>query len=423
MLNLLALQMMDYLIPLVYAAAGVFIFLKWKRMQSEQLSGIFLAGVFGVKVVLSAVYIFLHYRYYGGADTANYYDDSKIIYGTLGENPLKYLLLTFGPNNLSVVPTLIAGEVEAMGYWTDSSSYSVVRFYALSNLLSGGNIYAAGVFMAFITTIGLNVLFRVTGTVYKNDLLNKIIVFGIPSVLFWTSGAHKEGLIITGLSIFIYSLIAITEKKRTGIIYFCKLLLSGWLLWYVRDFTFYLLLPGCVAYLLSTYFNLKKTVWIFAAVYFVFLGAGLLIQFNMKNERLNMLESVEQKQQQFQHSQRGNTDITIAPVKPTLAEMAAQVPIAFMRTLMIGFWVKPTKAFHWIFLIENIFLLLLLCYLFYIIFKSGFVIHPTALWLLLFAITMMVLIGLVVANAGAIIRYRSVLLPFMMLGIEKTIKK
>jgi hypothetical protein len=65
----------------------------------------------------------------------------------------------------------------------------------------------------------------------------------------------------------------------------------------------------------------------------------------------------------------------------------------------------------------------LLCYLFYLIFKSGLTVHPTALWLLLFAVTMIILAGLVVTNAGAIIRYRSVLLPFLFLGIVGLIKK
>jgi hypothetical protein len=289
-------------------------------------------------------------------------------------------------------------------------------------LLSGGNIYAAGVFMAFITTAALSILYRVAMTISQNELLNKIIIFGIPSVLFWTSGVHKEGLMITGLSIFFYTLTSITEKKQAGIARLLLLAFSGWLIWYVRDYTFYLMLPGCLAYLICTYTQTKKTIIIFLSVYLTIAAAVLPMRFQLKNERLNIWQAIERKQQQFQHSQRGNTDIMITPVKPTVLGVFSNIPSAFIRTLTVGCIIKPTRLFHWFFWLENIVILLLIVALIYKIHLKGIEVSPLAIWMLLFAITLMILTGLVVANGGAMIRYRSIMWPFLLTGIAGLIK-
>jgi len=386
----------------------------------------FTVSVFLLKVLLSFCYTYFHIRLYDGADTVGYYTDGMIIYQTVFENPLKYLMLTFGPNNLENIPLFISKEVEAMGYWNDSSSYSIVRFYAFSNLISFGNIYAAGVLMAFLSTTGLLFLYKTISIISQNlseSIITKVILFAMPSVMFWSSGAHKEGLIITGLGFFFYTIVALLEQKKYHARYFIILFISGWLVWYVRDFIFYMLIPGLITYAIVKLLKTNKIIVAFTIVYLLFIVAGTMIPFKIKNDKMNFLQAIQLKNSQFKEHTEGNTNIDIPEINSSFTELAVNIPMAFMRVMSAPFLILNVKRFHWIFIFENIAMLLSLFYCFSLFIKRGIDINPVLLWQFLFAVSMIILIGLVVSNIGAIIRYRSIILPFLIFPLFGFVKQ
>jgi hypothetical protein len=385
----------------------------------------FITAIFITKVLLSIIYTYLHFEIYGGADISTYYNDSMIIYNSFKQSPLKYLMLTLGPNNLLQTPDFIAQEVDAMGYWNDSSSYSIIRFYAVCNLISNGNIYVAGVFMAFLSTVGLLFLYKsimICSPHLSESILLKVILFASPSFMFWSSGVHKEGLIITGLGMLFYCVSSIIQQRKFSQVNLLLIVFSSWLVWYVRDFIFYLLIPGIIGILLSEFLLKKKIMLAFIAAYGMCIAAGYFYEFNLKNERHNYMKAIELKRMQFKEHIGGDANIEIPDQKPDLVHIFQYVPSSFIRVFNIPFYLEKIKSFHWIFLIENFMMYMLLIYLIYRIMCQGIELNLVYLWQLLFAITVFVLIGLVVSNIGAIIRYRSITLPFLFIPLLSMIK-
>jgi hypothetical protein len=401
-------------------ALGSFIFYKWKRLSNATLSSEFIAGIFILKSFLSILYIMVHQRYYGGGDTIAYYNDGLIIFNSLFENPAKYLLLCFGPNNIENVPALILKEVDAMGYWWDTSAYSVVRFYAITNLFIWGNIYASGIFMAFVSTTGLLLLYHTVASQLQDKLfIAKIVLFAIPSVMFFTSGVHKEGLLLFFTGIFFYSLQQLLNKK-ISIKPSLALLLSAFAIWLVRDFIFYFLLPGTVAFLWC-HTHKGYVLHKFMAVYLVAVLSGQFIQFTIKDKGIvyngNALESISIKQHSFESLKNSNTSFNIDNFNPQLQYFVTHMPSAFFRTLLVPFHLTSFNSYQTFFIIENIYILLLLLYLLFNLNISGFISNPLALWQFIFAISIIILIGFVVSNIGASVRYRSLPILFLCLSL------
>ncbi len=196
---------MLYALPILYVVVLLLWLLRGRHFRTIGLPHWFLGAVFVVKSLLAVMFLWVHMNYYNGADTARYISDGEIIYHTLFENPAQYLLLTFGPNNLATIPPLIAEQVEAMGYWFDDGAYMMVRFNALARLFSFGNQYVHGVFVAFLSTLGMWWLFKTLQQKGVPVWPLALGVFGLPSTLFWTSGVHKEGLLAFFLGGFVYS--------------------------------------------------------------------------------------------------------------------------------------------------------------------------------------------------------------------------
>ena len=416
---------MNWLLVVFYIAIGTFIFYKWKRLHFPALSRSFIVAVFLLKALLSIIYTMAHIRYHGGGDTFHFHKDGLILFDTLARSPLKYLMLCFGPNNLPAAPDFILKEVDAMGYWWDNSSYSVVRFYAITNLFTLGNIYATGIFMAFFSTIGLLLLYQVAMSNFPNTkTFIKIILFGIPSIMFWTSGIHKEGLILASLGVFFYATHQLSLKIFSAK-YLLAFLFSAFAIWLIRDFVLYLLLPGALAFLLCQIHS-KWVLPKFIVSYIIVLFAALSFQFTLHEKgevyKANVIESINLKQRFFESLKGGNTAIDIEYFQPKLFFALKESPKAFFRTLCIPFYLTSFNKYQMVFVFENVFILFLIGYLLSQIGFRNYYFHAQSLWYFLFAVSLMVLIGIVVSNIGASLRYRSVPLLFLLLAFLPNLK-
>lgn len=407
---------MQWLIVVFYTVLFTILFLKWKKLANENISALFIAGVFLLKCFLAVLYIYVHYRYYGGGDLTEYHKDGNIVYQTLFENPLKYIHLLFGINGIKPVPDIIAPEVEAMGLWWDNGLYAVVRFYAFTNLFTFGSLYATGIFVALCSTVGMVLLYKSICEILpdKNTML-KVAIFGIPSTMFFTSGPHKEGLLIFFFGVFFYAVTQLYLKVQSITFFACAVMVA-FFIWLIRDFTWYLLLPGFLAFVFSLFIK-KHVPLVFFVTVVVSAGVALLFQFeDIENSVLykgNFLEIIQVKQSFFQALSGGNSYIAIEKFNPDMAYLLKEIPLAFSRCFFAPFYLSSLNAYQWVFVIENVVIgLFALLLISHISFKK-ITWNNIALWQFIFAVSMMILIGIVVSNIGASVRYRSILLPFV----------
>ncbi|HXH19887.1 MAG TPA: hypothetical protein VNJ07_12475 [Chitinophagales bacterium] len=395
---------MNLSLPVFYALLFVIVIWRMPLFGDERLPRIFFIAVFSAKVLLALFYT----KIFSGGDTTTYFDDaSVIIYPSLLRTPLKYIYLTLGPNG-GAIPEFIRPEVLAMGYWGDTSDYMVVRFNALLCIFSFGNFYVHGVFMAFLSLIGLMWLYR--SCLKSTGIYSPIVagaLFLIPSVLFWGSGVHKEGMLLFSLGLFFYGGVRLAQKFTVKNL---LIFLAGTTLTYlIRDHVLFILLPGMLAYFI-TLKNYVRIRFIVPVIYLAVIAAGITLPlFGGKN----FPEVISEKQKEFKALEAGSTQIKVKDFKPSFLCLFTNLPQALRNTLLGPFFISPTKTVHYLAIAENVFLVLAVIAFPWITGRPR--LEPFSLMCLLFSVSLLILIGYIVPNVGAIVRYRSIALPFLFL--------
>ncbi len=404
------------LVGMAYAfliAAAIYYYKLGKRSGLPQL---YIIGLFLLKCILGVAYIELHISNYGGGDTLFYFNDSDIIFRTLFEDPKKYLMLTFGPNDLAVFPKFIEEEIYAMGFWQDTPAYMVVRFNALARLVSFGSIYAHVVFMAFFTTMAMTWLYR---SFFRSGFtLWSVIFLLLPSLLFWTSGVHKEGLMLIALGMLFLGLQQLTEKQSWKPL---LLFVAGAaLLFLVRNYSFALLLPLLLAFSITYLLPKVPSLLVYLGVYGLIAGIGYIAFGDVGSFLISI---VNEKQQAFQLLEAGGSYIDTPELGDSIFTFLMAIPIALKDSLLGPFLTGGSTGLYWLARIETIILLNLWVVL------GGIAIlrfpsskHYSFGWVAFFlGFSLLVIIGLVVPNVGAILRYRSIALALITLAMLRPI--
>ncbi len=362
------------------------------------------------KCVLGILYIELHFNLFNGGDTMKYLRDGNIIFSTLTDDPLKYLRLTFGPNNTAITQWL-APEIDAMAYWTDTSAYTAVRFNAIANLFTWGNNWANAVLMAFLSYCGILLLFNAFKGMISSPKLLLAAMLCVPSVWFWTSGIHKEAMAFFTLSLTLYGM--------------SRIYLAGWLpkymlyvliglvaTYFIRDFLVLLLLPLLLAQTLSPVFdNGRVNIYLGIIAFTLIVGSYVPL-----NNNKTVLEQIANKQEQFKALRVGNSNIPLPDMEPTLLGLAKNIPHALYNQFIAPFTLAKSSHMYWPAVIDHTWFILLFGVGLFSI-RKPLLEKPPLLTALFFGLMLLVLIGLIVPNLGAIFRYRSLAIPFILLPL------
>lgn len=402
--------MPSILLPILYTLLLVILVWRVKLFRGEGIPAWVWMALLAVKCILGILYIEAHTNLYNGGDTLRYLRDGKIIFSTLTEDPLKYLRLTFGPNGTEITPW-ITPQVDAMGYFTDTSAYTVVRFNAIANLFTWGNSWANAVLMAFLSYCGILLSYKTFKPLISNHWLVLGALLAVPSVLFWTSGIHKEAMALFTVSLTLYGM--------------SRIYLVGWLpkymLWVllglagtflIRDFLVLLLLPLLFAQILSPVFDTGR-INIYLAIIAFTLIVGSYVPLNNNQ---TVLSQIINKQQQFTALSAGNSNIPLPAMEPSLIGLAKNVPHALYNQIIAPFGLSSGSYVHWLAIIDHAWFLLLFVFGLVSI-RKPLLEKPPLLTALFFGLMLLVLIGLIVPNVGAIFRYRSLAIPFMLLPL------
>lgn len=406
---------MTLLLPMLYGLLLAFWLYRDKRFRLYALPCYTVAVLFLVKCGLGVAYMHFHQELYNGGDTMKFIRDGKIVYETLSSDTMAYLRLTFGPNGVDM-PASFQPQLDAMGFWSDTSAYMMVRFNALANLFTFGNEYGNIVIMALLSTLGMVALIKVFS---RQAVLPALLLvpFLIPSILFWTSGIHKESLLLFSLGISIWGMYKWggVSKSIWAVI---AMALGLTLTYFIRDFIFFLMVPAILGWILSKYINSNKLL-VYAGVYALVLVVGYWIPVY---EGENYLHLIVEKQQQFMALEAGNSQIAIKHFEPSITAVLLNLPKSLFNTLLGPFLLKADGLIHWAAIIENAGFLLLLVW-------GAWKTNWKQLWsdnisllIMFLCATYLILIGYIVPNIGAISRYRSLALLFGLLGLYAHIK-
>jgi hypothetical protein len=403
----------------------------------EGISRNAILGVFVLKILAGlavwAIYTF-YYTDRSTADIYKYFDDSKILFASLSTHPADYFKMLTGIGNNTPAFDHYYSE---MHYWArkiDSSiyndSHTIIRFNALVRLFSFGYYNVHTVFICFLSLTGLTAIYK-TFDQHLKDKKKELFfaVFLLPSVLFWGSGVLKEGLIFFALGLLIYYCNKLFNLKA---IIICSA--SAFLLAFSKFYVWLAIFPGLLFLIWINKTSAQKIGLKFLTVIILISAVGLNID-SFTNIQ-NPLVTLSQKQFEFEQLASGKlTDANNNPIPP--AGSTIEIPkleptfISFLKNSPRALVNTVFRPYIWesrspIMLFAGVETLLIL----FVIFLSLIFIKPFkeikwqyVLFCLSFVLFQFLIIGETTPILGAVARYKTIALPFLIIAFLFIIDK
>lgn len=400
---------MELLIFILCLVVCWFIVFKTKSIQNTGLTKKELVVLFTVKILAGfAVGIICALIYKSGTD----YDAYNILGKIETDNLLHHSNIFF--------TDIYKPYLEKYGslFFTDSHFISdlgpniILKILGILNLATKGNYYSNSIFFNSLAFVGCVALYNTFIDIYKTQKTALVIgCFLLPSTLFFTSGIHKDLVIFTSLCFFVNALYFSFENgyttKRIII-----LILSFVLLSMIRLHVGAVLLPIALLYIICKKYSLNFSK--IALGFFVFFICTSLIVQQIKPS-LSPISILTKKQNEFIKLGIAKTDYNYTRLNNSAVKTAIATPSAirnaFLSPLPFEFPYLPMNLFA----VEVcIYAALLLLCIFYRK-KQEFTSNMFIQFVILFAFCMFMVIGYSITNAGSLLRYRSIYIPFLVI--------
>jgi hypothetical protein len=405
---------LEYLLFVVYLVLFAWLVTRVEFFKSAGLSNAQLIILFLIKVIAGIFYGWMG-LYYGNLaqmlDTWGYHQIGILEYHVLIDNPHDYFTNIFN-NPYDGWGKLFASSDS---YWNDLKGNVFVKLLSLFDILSFGHYYVNVIFYSFITLFGPVAIYRVMHDLFPAKRIPVLLAaFFIPSFIYWTSGIHKEGLVFLGLSFIIYHLYFGWKEKKYPLKRWLGILSGLSLLFILRNFLMLLVIPAIVAWIPATRWP-KYGLALFTSIY-VFFGT-LFFTAKYIDARFDFPQAVVNKQQDFLRLQGGASTIPIKELEPTFTSFVKNTPQAITLSFLRPY---PGDVRHLLSLAASIEinLLLVLLLLFILFRKKNGAIAKNPVYLCMFlSFSILLATGFSINNLGAIVRYRSVVIPLLMIPV------
>jgi len=351
--------------------------------------------------------------YYGGLaqmqDTWSYHNQGIQEYHLLFSNSHEYFTNLFVDHYTEGVSKFLDSNDS---YWNDLMGNVFIKILSVFDILSIGNYYVNVIFYSFITLFGAIAIYRVMTDVFPGKkMLILLATFLVPSFLYWSSGIHKEGLIFTGISMVVYVIYFSTKEKRLGFLRLLALVVGLITILALRNFIIIIIIPAIMAWLLANRWP-KYGLRIFCLLYLFF---GILF-FSVRyiNPHLDFPQAVVNKQEAFMKLKGGNSTVTIEKLEPDALSFLKNTPQAINLSTIRPY---PSDVRHILSLAAAIEInaLLLMFGLFIFFRKDKILSKNLGYFCVFFSFSMLLAIGFSVNNLGAIVRYRSIIMPLLVI--------
>lgn len=299
-------------------------------------------------------------------------------------------------------------------YWNDLKNNLIVKVLALLNLISNKNYYVNSLFFNAFCFLGHVALFKLFYSYFPQKRNNIIIgAFLLPSMLYFSSGIHKDCIVFALMAFYSFSLTQIIQRRtiRHPLI----LIISSIGILLLRSHFFVALIPASIGLWLKIRYLVKHA---FLKTYLI---STILIITLTFFPATNPIKILSKKQADFFELPQATSQIPTDTLFPNLQSLIKNTPQAVVHAFAEPLpWRSPGSAV-WFMGIEGwAYILLFIYWLFFN--KEKWKVHPLLFYSTLLAIPLFLFIGYIVPNVGSIERYRSIIYPFLLLPILCTIK-
>lgn len=403
---------MFYLLFILYLILFCWLISRIQFFTKSGISTKILILLFLIRIVVSLMAGYLTVYYFPVSDSIEFHKGGIEQYNLLFQHPYEYLINIFEDtrqNNYS-------GFLDTSNsYWNDIKTIFMYKLLSVFDVFSGKNFFINTLFFNFLIFFGPVALYRVFVRIFPASFYKVIIcVFLLPSALFYSSIIHRDGIILLALSFIIYHFYFMMEQRYFSIKRILMVIFFMGILLILRSYVFITLLPALLAWVIGQY-NRKKAFISFLGVYVI--SAVLFFCSGYISAKTDLPRFVSERQQAFiTLAATGASAIDSHPLHPGFRSFLHNAPEAFTHVLLRPY-ITEVKSFLYLpFALENI--LLILVFLLFVFFrKKKITIHPLAWFCFFFTFSIFLVTGYTVPILGAIVRYRSVYLIFLLLPL------
>ncbi|MGN6494960.1 MAG: hypothetical protein ACTHLE_23440 [Agriterribacter sp.] len=414
---------LNILLILVYLIVISFVFIIINKKKGTPIHSKWLIAAFIAKVLAGFAYGFVYAHYFEASDSWMLYNESLKEYHNLLHNPAAFFSTDMQFNSAGDLFSNADGAT-----WKNTDDNLFIKLLGILNVLSGGSYYVTVVLFNFFPTLGLYYLYL---TAQKQLSLNKLflflLIFFLPSCLFWNSGIHKDGLIVFFMGAFIYCVHQYIYNKPAIVPVFTALVCVAFIFLF-RNVTALLLLPATAAWCWTAQRSIKKTYLPYIIIY----GIAITLFFftALLPQKFNLPLQLALKQHDFL-SLKGGSLLPLTPLEPTVASYCKVLPEALNHVFLRPYPGEISGIFQLMSFAETLLVLVIIIATSWKFRPAvgSIILRPFSLFLLAVAVSGLLLTGYIIPFTGAIVRYKSfyivlLLIPFAgaITGSKKTLR-
>lgn len=383
----------------------------------------YLLGAFALKVLAGVALTWVYTNYYTNrleSDIYKYYDDGVVITRLFKQDAGVYFKILTGIciNDADAQEALPATQnfSHKEGLFEFNHKF-IIRLNVLLNIFSYCNIYINTLLMAIISFIGLTALYKGFAAYIPSTVLIRHLYFAtvylLPSVLFWCSGMLKETIAITALGFLFYAMFTLMQGKRWPQMLGLAVLMFVVLL-SVKPYVLVAVMAGLWV-LTGGYLQGYRRY-----LYFLFpVGLMMLLVALFPQNALGFIGKVIDKRNEFVNLSLAENAGSLLDDNLYTASFSSFVSILGRAVYYtFGFPLKFNSVLTIPFFLEYVALVVLCAYLLikHVQLKRNKYL-PVALMCAVMVAVVWLIIGATAPVLGAIVRYKSVMLPFLLIGI------
>ncbi len=296
------------------------IILKSKLFNGGNIPNRYFLGVFYLKLLFGVAlyYIYTHiYKNRVTSDIFKYYDDARMMFGTLHINPKDFLSLLTSIGDKDIHFQAMYHSMNSWDNGYDSTLYNnshfIIRLNALLMFFSHEHYGVHVIFFCFISLVGMTYIYKAfLPFLQDRTKLLFAAVFLFPSVILWSSGILKEALVWLGLGLSVYYFFKLVVSGQWPVIsrltsgkYIILILIGFAILFEAKAYTLLCLIPCFIAQILIAKIAFCKTRpgITYLLVLLVYLSASMLPRILLG--KVNPLQMIADKQMDFNRTSKG----------------------------------------------------------------------------------------------------------------------
>lgn len=391
--------MLQIFIFIVYLLLCVAFFRHYRFEKDTGLSKGFIVLFFLAKVLAGTANLLVHFNSVVTNDVGFFYWQSINELKAMHRDPGFFFREWLG-NWGTLRDGLNIHSPNFSAFWKDLGVLLHSKYMTLANILSLGNQYVNVIVYNIPFFIGQLYLYK---AFYRLQPERKgmlvLVFFCIPSILFWCSGIHKDGWIVTAFGLIIYGLSRLLEQRKGK--YLFSLVAGVLLLFIVRNFYLLLLFPLLILWVLT---NNKKNIFPYYAVGLI---VTLVLFFNIHRiiPGINPMEHIKRRQTEFV-AHIGYSDMKTPLLENNFRSYLSNLPTALDHIFLQPHFHVNSRLKYQLAALDNYFVLLLMGFLIVYI-RPKYVQRSMYLSLVLYSLSVYLFIGYTIPNCGALIRYKS----------------